>query len=398
MSKQTQRKIVIVGGGGHVGLPLGLALSKCGYSVIAFDNSTSTVNQINSGVMPFIEGGAQALLESSLADKSFLASTDPDCLLAAETIIVVIGTPVDEHLSPDPNSVVNAVNELCPYMNKSQLLILRSTVFPGVSSRVEGLINEKVPGMEIAYCPERIAEGHAITELATLPQIIGTQSDSAFTRAAEIFNALSGKTIRTTPEEAELAKLFTNVWRYLKFAAANQFYMMANDFGVDYEKVRHAIAYEYPRASDLPMAGFAAGPCLFKDTMQLSALVQLNFPLGHAAVMINEGTPGYLVSRLERKFDLSKMTVGILGMAFKADVDDTRSSLAFKLRKILLFKCRNVLISDPFVKDERLIHQETLLQESDILIIGAPHSIYRNLKTDKTVIDIWGLRSNGVQI
>ena len=398
MSKQTQGKIVIVGGGGHVGLPLGLALSKCGYSVIAFDTSSSTVDQINSGAMPFIEGGAQALLESSLANKSFLASTDPDCLLGAETIIVVIGTPVDEHLSPDPNSVVNAINELCPFMNESQLLILRSTVFPGVSSRVEGLINEKVPGMEIAYCPERIAEGHAIEELGTLPQIIGTRSDSAFTRAAEIFNALSGKTLRTTPEEAELAKLFTNVWRYLKFAAANQFYMMANDFGVDYEKVRHAIAYEYPRASDLPMAGFAAGPCLFKDTMQLSALVQLNFPLGHAAVMINEGTPGYLVSRLERKFDLSKMTVGILGMAFKADVDDTRSSLAFKLRKILLFKCKNVLISDPYVKDERLINQETLLKESDILIIGAPHSIYRNLETDKVVIDIWGLRSNGVQI
>jgi len=398
MSKQTKRKIVIVGGGGHVGLPLGLALSKCGYSVIAFDTSTSAVDQINSGAMPFLEEGAQALLESSLAEKSFLASTDPDCLLGAETIIVVIGTPVDEHLSPDPNSVVNAVNELCPYMNDSQLLILRSTVFPGVSSRVEGLINKKVPGMEIAFCPERIAEGHAIEELGTLPQIIGTRSDSAFTRAAEIFNALSGKTLRTTPEEAELAKLFTNAWRYLKFAAANQFYMMANDFGVDYEKVRHAIAYEYPRASDLPMAGFAAGPCLFKDTMQLSALVQLNFPLGHAAVMINEGTPGYLVSRLERKFDLSKMTVGILGMAFKADVDDTRSSLAFKLRKILLFKCRNVLISDPFVKDERLISQEALLQESDILIIGAPHSVYRNLETDKVVIDIWGLRNNGVQI
>jgi UDP-N-acetyl-D-mannosaminuronic acid dehydrogenase len=398
MSKQIQKKVVIVGGGGHVGLPLGLALSKCGYSVIAFDTSTSTVNQINSGVMPFLEGGAQALLESSLADKSFLASTNPGCLLGAEIIIVVIGTPVDEHLSPDPNSVVNAVNELCPYMNDSQLLILRSTVFPGVSSRVEGLINKKIPGMEIAYCPERIAEGHAIEELGTLPQIIGTRSDSAFARAAEIFNALSGKTLRTTPEEAELAKLFTNVWRYLKFAAANQFYMMANDFGVDYEKVRHAIAYEYPRASDLPMAGFAAGPCLFKDTMQLSALVQLNFPLGHAAVMINEGTPGYLVSRLERKFDLSKMTVGILGMAFKADVDDTRSSLAFKLRKILLFKCKSVLIADPFVRDERLINQEVLLQESDILIIGAPHSIYRNLETNKVVIDIWGLRSNGVQI
>ena len=400
MSNQTETKgnIVIVGGGGHVGLPLGLALSKCGYNSIAYDTSASTVELINSGVVPFIEEGAQELLESCLEAKRFRASMDPKCLIDADIVIVVIGTPVDEHLSPDPNSVVNAVKELLPYLKKSQLLVLRSTVFPGVSKRVEGLINEEIPGMEMAYCPERIAEGQALRELATLPQVIGVRTDSAFNRAEEIFNALSGKTLRTTPEEAELAKLFTNVWRYLKFAAANQFYMMANDFGVDYEKVRHAISYEYPRASDLPKAGFAAGPCLFKDTMQLSALVQQNFPLGHAAMMINEGTPGYLVSRLERKFDLSQMTVGILGTAFKADVDDIRSSLAYKLRKLLLFKCKEVLISDPFVKDERLVSQDRLLEQSDLLVIGAPHSIYRNLETSKIVIDIWGLRNNGVLI
>jgi UDP-N-acetyl-D-mannosaminuronic acid dehydrogenase len=174
--------------------------------------------------------------------------------------------------------------------------------------------------------------------------------------------------------------------------------MMANDFGVDYENVRHAIAYEYPRASDLPMAGFAAGPCLFKDTMQLSALVQQNFPLGHAAMMVNEGTPGYLVSRLEKKYDLSQMTVGILGAAFKADVDDTRSSLAYKLRKLLLFKCKDVLMSDPFVTDERLVGQDVLLAKSDLLVIGAPHSVYRTLVTKKTIIDVWGLRNNGVLI
>ncbi len=400
MNIQTEAKgtVVVVGGGGHVGLPLGLALARSGYNLIAYDTSVSTVEQINSGIVPFIEDGAETLLKSSLDAKSFRATIDPKCLVDADIIIVVIGTPVDEHLSPDPNSVVNAVKELLPYLNSSQLLILRSTVFPGVSQRVEGLINEEVPGMEMAYCPERIAEGHALKELATLPQIIGVRNDSAFNRAAELFNALSGKTLKTTPEEAELAKLFTNVWRYLKFAAANQFFMMANDFGVDYEKIRHAIAHEYPRASDLPMAGFAAGPCLFKDTMQLSALVQQNFPLGHAAMMINEGTPGYLVSRLERRFDLSKMTVGILGMAFKADVDDTRSSLAYKLRKLLLFKCKEVLISDPFVKDERLVSQETLLKSSDLLVIGAPHAVYKHLQTDTEIIDIWGLRSNGVLI
>jgi len=397
-SKQPRSRIVIVGGGGHVGLPLGLAISKSDYEVIAFDTNESTVNLINSGVVPFVEDGATNLLQLSSSEGKFKATTDPKCLIGSEIIIFVIGTPVDEHLSPNPNSVVDAVAALKDYYDKSQLLILRSTVFPGVTQRVEGLLDNYIPGIEVAYCPERIAEGKAIEELETLPQIIGARKESTFARAEELFINLSGKVIRATPEEAELAKLFTNVWRYIKFAAANQFFMMANDFNVDYSKVRDVISFEYPRAIDLPMSGFAAGPCLFKDTMQLSALVQQNFPLGHAAMMINEGTPGYLVSRLERKYDLSKMTVGILGMSFKAEVDDTRSSLAFKLRKLLLFKCKEVLISDPFVNDERLITEENLLVRSDVVIIGAPHSKYKNLETSKPVIDIWGLRAGGTII
>jgi UDP-N-acetyl-D-mannosaminuronic acid dehydrogenase len=202
----------------------------------------------------------------------------------------------------------------------------------------------------------------------------------------------------TSFEEAELAKLFTNVWRYIKFAAANQFYMMANDFGVDYERVRNAISLNYPRASDLPSAGFAAGPCLFKDTMQLSALVQQNFALGHAAMMINEGTPGYILQRLERKYDLSTLRVGILGLSFKGGVDDVRSSLAYKLRKLLLFKCKEVMVHDPLVLDARIVGMDEVIEKCDLLIIGSPHKIYCEIKTDKPVIDIWNILGAGVTI
>ena len=106
------------------------------------------------------------------------------------------------------------------------------------------------------------------------------------------------------PEEAELAKLFTNTWRYIKFAAANQFYMMANDRGLDFERIRQGIALDYPRAADLPGAGFAAGPCLLKDTMQLAAFSDNTFALGHSAMLVNEGLPLYLVSRLEESMPL----------------------------------------------------------------------------------------------
>jgi UDP-N-acetyl-D-mannosaminuronic acid dehydrogenase len=132
--------------------------------------------------------------------------------------------------------------------------------------------------------------------------------------------------------------------------------------------------------------------------MQLSALVQQNFPLGNASMMINEGLPGYLVSKIEANHNLGDLTVGILGMTFKGDTDDTRSSLAFKLKKILEFKAKKVIFSDPFIKDIRNLETEQLLSEADLIIIGAPHSVYKNLDTAKEVIDIWAIRNKSVLI
>ena len=119
-----------------------------------------------------------------------------------------------------------------------------------------------------------------------------------------MFSHLTSVIVRVEPEEAELAKLFTNSYRYIKFAAANQLFMMANDFGLDYERIRHAVIEDYPRAADLPGPGFAAGPCLLKDTMQLAAFNNNNFALGQASMQINEGLPLYLVSRMAARFDL----------------------------------------------------------------------------------------------
>jgi UDP-N-acetyl-D-mannosaminuronic acid dehydrogenase len=185
----------------------------------------------------------------------------------------------------------------------------------------------------------------------------------------------------------------------LKFAAANQFYMIANSQGLDYERIRAALAYEYPRAKDLPGAGFAAGPCLFKDTMQLAAFNDNQFYLGHSAMLVNEGLPLYVVSRLERRYPLSDMTVGILGMAFKAGSDDTRASLSYKLRRLLAFRAKNVLCTDPYVTtDDSLVGLDRVVAEADLLIIGAPHQQYRELRTDKPVADVWNIVGDGVLI
>ena len=391
-------KVTVVGGCGHVGLPLSVMLSNSGWNVTAFDISSSAVSKVNSGICPFWEPNLEAELISALK-KGFCATTDPASIIESDFVIVIVGTPLDIHLNPDPNVVVKAIENIASNLSDHQMLILRSTVFPGVTEQVERMLSSMNLKTPVVFCPERIAEGFAVKELRELPQIIGSRNEEDFQRASKLFLSLGIKIVRTSPEEAELAKLFSNTWRYIKFAAANQFWMMANDSGVNFDNVRDAIRYEYPRAADFPAAGFTAGPCLFKDTMQLSAFSNNTFALGNSAMMINEGLPLYVVEKLSHKYDLSKTKIGLLGMAFKGESDDNRSSLAYKLKRILKFKSAGVLTTDPYVKnDMELVREDLVLEKSDLLIISAPHLRYKDLLSEKPIIDIWNLRGNGSSV
>jgi UDP-N-acetyl-D-mannosaminuronic acid dehydrogenase len=393
------RDVVVIGGCGHVGLPLALAFADRGANVAIYDVSEAAVAAVNSGQMPFAEPGADEVLQRVLAEGRLHASADPAVVGSAEHVVVVIGTPVDEHLNPDQNAIPKALGGCAGYLRDGQILILRSTVFPGVTALVEKMVAGLGLQIDVAFCPERIAEGKAMTELFELPQIVSSRTQAGGDRAAKLFSRLTDQLVRLSPEEAELAKLFTNVWRYIKFATANQLYIMANERGLDFERIRRGLAQDYPRAQDMPAAGFAAGPCLFKDTMQLAAYNNNNFALGHSAMAVNEGMPLYVVSRLEQRFDLANMTVGILGMAFKGGSDDIRSSLSYKLKRILTFKAGHVLTTDPYVTvDPNLVSLDEVLDKSDLLVIGAPHEEYRNLNTDKPVADVWNIQGLGVLI
>jgi UDP-N-acetyl-D-mannosaminuronic acid dehydrogenase len=398
-SNQYDRDVVVVGGGGHVGLPLAIAFADRGARVVVYDISESAVAMVNAGRMPFAEPGAEEVLRRVLAAGRLTASVDPAVVGTAEHVVVVIGTPVDEHLNPDQGAIPRALGGCAEFLRDGQLLVLRSTVFPGVTALVEKMVAGLGRAIEVAFCPERIAEGQAMTELFELPQIISARTPAATARASALFGRLTGTLVVMSPEEAELAKLFTNTWRYIKFATANQLYMMANERGLDFERIRQGLATDYPRAADLPAAGFAAGPCLFKDTMQLAAFNHNNFALGHSAMAVNEGLPLYVVHRLEQRYDLASMTAGILGMAFKAGSDDIRSSLSYKLKRILEFKAARVLCTDPYVStDPHLVPLEQVLAQADLLVIGAPHPGYRGLVTTQPTADIWGILGHGVQI
>ena len=392
--------VVVLGGGGHVGLPLSLALAKAGLRVGIYDTNQSTLDRIADGEMPFLETGADQLLREILPTGRLVFSSDGSMIGRTDQLIVVIGTPVDEFLGPSMTIFGQAVAQIAPHLRDGALVILRSTVYPGTTGYVRQHLIDAGCAVDVAFCPERIAEGHALEELHSLPQIIGADDDVAADRATTLFRHLVDKTVRTTTKEAELAKLFTNTWRYMKFAVANQFFMIADQAGVDYTNVLRAIREDYPRARDLPGPGFAAGPCLFKDAMQLAAFTSDHFPMGQAAMQVNEGLPAYIVSALERRYGgLQGKTVGILGMAFKAESDDTRASLSYKLRKLLAWAGARVVATDPYVQDERLTTLDCVLQESDILILGAPHEAYRQLDIGgKDVVDVWGALGAGIRL
>lgn len=383
--------VVIIGGFGHVGLPLGIVLADAGFHVRLLDIDTAKRKTIEEGKMPFIEYGAEPILQRVI-HKTLHVCDSIEEVKDTRMIIITIGTPVDEYLSPKTRLLFQVADDIRPYLDSSQCVILRSTVFPGTSQALHDHWARAGIDVNLAYCPERIVQGYAVQELRELPQVISGTTPAAIGLAREIFEAIGSECVEVGLEEAEITKLFLNAWRYIQFAVANQFYMMATERGLRYEQIEKAMKHNYPRGQSLPRPGFAAGPCLLKDTMQLSAAFRNTFLLGHSAMMVNEGLASFIVDDVIRKTGpLHGKTIGILGMAFKADIDDTRDSLSYKLRKVLQFHGATVLCSDPFVHDPSFISADELCKRCSTVFVGVPHSAYRELSVPSTcdIVDVW---------
>jgi UDP-N-acetyl-D-mannosaminuronic acid dehydrogenase len=384
--------LVIVGGCGRVGLPLGLAFAAVGQPVELVDTSAERVHSVNQGRMPFEEDGAQRLLPTLVKSGLIRAGTDTAIVPGASAIVITIGTPVKEYLDPSIGDFDRSMAALLPRLRPGQLLVLRSTVFPGMTDRLARQLEWQGRGdIDLAYCPERIVQGKSLVELKELPQLVAGTTPAAADRAAAMFGLVTPKIVFLTPIEAELAKLFCNAWRYINFAISNQFYLMAEHFGANFHRIHQAARDGYPRMQSFAHPGFAAGPCLVKDTMQLGAFNHGSFILGQAAMTINEGLPYLLVQEVKRKYPLAEMTVGILGMAFKPNSDDSRDSLSYKLRKVLLLECRKVMCTDPYVADANLEPLAEVLDRADLLIVATPHDCYRGLLCRQPLIDITGI-------
>ena len=387
---QMKADIVIIGGAGHIGLPLGILFANKGKSVILYDKDKKNIDKINNSEMPFLEDDGERLLKKN--KKKIFATTNKEFIKYARAVIVCIGTPV-KNSKPDIKFFFKMFKEVKHLLNPKKPLIIRSSIYPGICLKVQNFLGKKF--QNISYCPERVVQGKSIEELPKLPQIISGVSDAAITSAKKIFKLICKKIIVTSVLEAELIKLFSNAWRYINFSASNQFYMICEKYDINFHKLRNNMIDGYDRNKSIPKAGFAAGPCLYKDTAQLNAFLKNEFTLGKVATEINTSFPKIIYKKMLNKYKkgLIKKKIGILGMAFKSDIDDTRDSLSIDLLNYLKSKKLSVNISDHFVNMSGIIKASDLIKKSDIIIIGSPHSKYKNLKIPKNkfLIDSWGL-------
>lgn len=397
MTDHNKPQIVIVGGAGHVGLPLAIVFADCGVRTLIYDINRPALDEIKKGILPFIEINAEEKLKSTLESGMLTATDDISQIKGVPNIIITIGTPVDEFMNPVFNLLSGCIDELIPHLDDDQMIVLRSTISPGVTAWLSDYLQKRGKKPLISFCPERIVQGKAVEELKKLPQLISGTSEQALSRARDLFKHMTDKIVEMEYAEAEFAKLFCNAYRYIQFAASNQFLMLARQAGLDYSKILNAMKQDYERLNDLPGAGFAAGPCLFKDTMQLVAYNKNQFGLGMNAMMVNEGLPLFLIEQLRVLFDLKSFKVVLLGMAFKANIDDNRSSLSYKLKNKLKLYCDEVLCTDPYVQSDQQLHiLDDCLKKGDLFILCVPHSDYANLDVDgKPVVDIWDFYKKG---
>jgi len=393
MARRFTRDVAVIGGCGHVGLPLALIFADSGLRTVIFDINRAAVERVRRGEMPFQEDGAPEMLRRVLERQTLETHATPELLAECEFLVLIVGTPVDEHLNPSFTAIHRALDQCLDHLRDGQTLILRSTVFPGISRHVQRYLASKGLDIAVAFCPERVAQGHSLREFRQLPQIISAFDKETLYEVGELFGRFASELVEMEPAEAELCKLMTNAWRYIQFATVNQFYMIATEHGLDFDRILHGCRHNYPRMAGMPGPGFAAGPCLVKDTMQLAAYSQNTFVLGHAAMLINEGLPAHLVKLAKRQTELSDKIVGILGMAFKGESDDPRDSLSYKLRKLLTLESQALLCHDPYVNDAALVPLDRVLDEAEVLFVAAPHQAYRGLAVPAgtTVVDIWNV-------
>ncbi len=390
---------------GRVGLPFSVAFANAGLRVIGVDSDARYVSRIRAGEVPFKETRFSGLLKAALASGKFSATADAiEAVEQSDVVVVAVGTPVTERNNVDYSQIRKVLSSLAKAGLKGKAVGFRSTLGPGTTQELiipylEGSTGLKVGSdFFLAVCPERILEGKAIEELHNLPEIVGALDSESRAIFSSLFKRLNGqKEIRfLSPTAAELAKLYANVYRYANFALANEFAVWAERYGEDAVEVIRTTNHGYPR-SNIPLPGFAGGPCLAKDGLFLDNSTTFSSMIS-AAWKLNEAIPQHVANSVKEALGgtLYAKRIGVLGVAYKAGIDDTRLSPALKLVEILTEQGAQVEVHDPYVK-KNVMPLSRVTKGKDCIILAVNHPDYLERKEEiarsrpRVFYDVWGV-------
>jgi UDP-N-acetyl-D-mannosaminuronic acid dehydrogenase len=385
-----ERYISVIGLG-RVGLPLALCFADRGLRVLGVDHDQALLESIRAGRMPFIEAGTQELL-NRVRQTGKLELTDRAADAAqADDIVITIGTPSFSHIESDLRQVRAALDDLLPLLRPGHSLILRSTIAPGTTEFVAGYLEKRRDlrvgeDVFVAHAPERIAAGRFLEEISTLPCIIGGVCETSTERAASLFSVFGAPIVRTTPVQAELAKIWTNILRYATFALPNLLMMDCESYGANVFEVIELINHDYPRGG-IAMPGMTAGSCLRKD-FAFSEERSHGPGMLLAVSRVNESVPLFLVEGIKRRLgELGSRKVAVLGLTFKRDTDDERDSLSPKLIRLLERELADVAVCDPHAATPTQPLADTV-RDADAVIVATNHSEFERPETFREILDL----------
>jgi UDP-N-acetyl-D-mannosaminuronic acid dehydrogenase len=392
-----EARYISVIGLGRVGLPLALCFADLGLRVLGVDNDRAKLESLRAGRMPFEEPGCQEILDRLHAHTSSgrleLADSAADAA-RADDIVLTLGTPSFSHVESDLSQIRAALDDLLPLLRPGHALILRSTIAPGTTEFVAGYLEKRRENLRVgedvyvAHAPERIAAGKFLKEITTLPCIVGGVGESSTEHTAELFSVFGAPIVRTTPVQAELAKIWTNILRYATFALPNLLMMDCEQYGANVFEVIDLINRDYPRGG-IAMPGMTAGTCLRKDFVfseERSAAPGMLL----AVSRVNEGVPLFLVEGVKRRIGaLSSRKVAVLGLTFKRDTDDERDSLSPKLIRLLERELADVAVCDPLAATPTQ-PLEDAVRDADVVIVATNHSAFETPETLRTIHSLAG--------
>src|SRR4051794_40501742 len=347
---------VAIVGLGRIGLPLALSFADRGLEVVGVDREPRVLELVAEGRMPFQETGTQELLDRVLPTGRLHLTQRIQDAADADHVVLTLGTPTHVHIEIDISQIRGAIDQLLPLLREGQTIILRSTVAPGTTEWVAGYIEQRRgftvgEDVHVAHVPERIAVNHFLEEIATLPCIVGGVGAGSGESAAELFEVFGTEIVQTSPVQAELAKIWTNILRYTQFALPNLLMMECEQYGANVFDVIDLVNHDYPRGG-MARPGLTAGTCLRKDfafSEERSRAPGMLLSVSR----VHESVPLFLVEGLKRRMggSLRDCKVAVLGLTFKRDSDDMRDSLSAKLIRLLERELAHVARHDPHVSE-----------------------------------------------